>query len=262
MDRLWIFLVPLGLLALAEAVWPRRARTGFDLQRWAGASVLLVLGVLLSRLIVPAGLAGLALWAQGSGVGLLNWVTLPVWAAFAGSLVLLDLSVWGQHVAMHHWDGLWRLHRVHHADPGFDVTTALRFHPGEILVSLAWKGAVVVALGVPVEAALVFEILLNLGAMFSHSNLNLPVWLDRGLRYVMVTPDMHRVHHSVEHVEANRNFGFFLPWWDHLFGLYQSQPKAGHEAMLIGQTDWRGREEQAVRALLLQPLAAGPVAPD
>lgn len=253
MDRFWYFLIPLVMLMIAEALWPRRQRTLSRGSRWPSAALLLGVGLILTRLIVPAGLVGIALWGQQAGFGLFQWVDAPIWGAALVGYILFDFAVWAQHVAMHRFDILWRFHRVHHADPDFDVMTALRFHPGEILISLAWKGSVVALLGVPPVFVLWYEVILNVGAMFNHSNLRLPVGLDRGLRLLLVTPDMHRVHHSTDHDEANRNFGFFIPWWDRLFRLYQADPEQGHSDMEIGQKDWRSRQAQSFWALLIQP---------
>ncbi|MEQ9317484.1 MAG: sterol desaturase family protein [Henriciella sp.] len=215
---------------------------------------LLVVGAVLSRLIVPAGLAGLALWADSQSIGLFNLIDLPLWLVAAMSLLLLDLGVWAQHVLMHHVPVLWRMHRVHHADPHIDVSTALRFHPAEILFSLGWKAALVVAFGIPAWAAFVFEVALNAFAQFNHANWNVPRRADRWLRQIIVTPDMHRVHHSTEQAEANRNFGFCLSVWDRLFRLYKAQPDRGHDDMVIGQQDWRAARDQAPLQLLVQPL--------
>lgn len=234
MERLWFFLVPLAVLILAETAWPRRERHLGRSRRWIIAVVLLSIGVGLSRLIVPAGLIGLAYWANIQELGLFNYVAIPALLAGVICFILLDFAVWLQHYVMHRVPLLWHLHRVHHADRDVDVFTALRFHPGELLVSLFWKGAVVVALGADPLTVLIFEIALNLGAMFNHSNLNLPIWMDRRLRLFIVTPDMHRVHHSTDKREGNHNFGFFIPWWDRLFRLYTAQPARGHLEMDIG----------------------------
>jgi len=224
------------------------------LHRWPGAGLLLVTGVLLSRLILPAGLAGVAYWAHTNQLGLYQHISLMVGLKCILGFILFDLAVWCQHVAMHRLPLLWRFHRVHHSDPDFDVFTALRFHPGEILVSLAWKALIIIALGVPAWVALSYEIALNLNAMFNHSNLNLPRRLDQFLRWLIVTPDMHRVHHSVHADETDRNFGFCLPWWDHLSGLYTPQPRDGHEQMKIGLAQHRADKDQSLRALLVQPF--------
>ncbi len=253
MERFWYFLIPLAVLIAAEAIWPRRERVLTRWARWPSALLLMGSGIVLMRLIVPAGLVGIALMADAAAFGLFNQFTAPAWVVAIIGYLLFDFAVWAQHVAMHRVDFLWRFHRVHHADPDFDVLTALRFHPGEILISLAWKGAVVALLGAPAIFVLWYEVLLNVGAMFNHSNLKLPVGLDRWLRLGLVTPDMHRVHHSTDHTEANRNFGFFIPWWDRVFALYQSQPTDGHRNMQIGQTDWRAAKDQSIWALLVQP---------
>lgn len=253
MERFWYFLIPLAVLVAAEAIWPRRRRELTRLARWSSALLLMGIGIVFMRLLVPAGLVGIALLADTSGFGLFNQVAAPLWLVAIGGYVLFDFAVWAQHVVMHRVDFFWRFHRVHHADPDFDVFTALRFHPGEFLISLVWKGTVIALIGAPAIFVLWYEVLLNVGAMFNHSNLKLPLSLDRWLRLGVVTPDMHRVHHSTDHVEANRNFGFFIPWWDRLFGVYQSQPASGHEEMQIGQREWRETSDQSIWALLVQP---------
>jgi sterol desaturase/sphingolipid hydroxylase (fatty acid hydroxylase superfamily) len=170
------------------------------------------------------------------------------------SILLLDLAIYLQHVLFHAVPGLWRLHRMHHADLEFDVTTGLRFHPVEIVLSMVIKLAVVAALGAPAVAVLLFEVLLNATALFNHGTIRLPAGWDRVLRWVMVTPDMHRVHHSVIPAETNSNFGFNLPWWDRLLGTYRAQPKAGHDGMTIGIKQFRTRRDLWLDRMLLQPL--------
>jgi len=256
--RLVIFLGVFALFAGLEALRPRREAALPRLARWPGAAILLVIGGALSRLVLPFGLAGIALWAEARGIGLMNMLDLPALIAIPLAIILMDLAVWAQHVAMHRVPIFWRMHRVHHADPHLDVTTALRFHPAEILISLLWKGAVVILLGAPAIAAFWFEVILNALAQFNHANVKLPLWLDRSLRILIVTPDMHRVHHSVDHVESNRNFGFCLSIWDQMFRLYKAQPDAGHEAMTIGQTWAREAIDQRADRLLLQPLKPAP----
>lgn len=242
------------LFALLESFWPRRGLPLSRRERWLGALSLVAIGGLLSRLILPIGLVGIAVVLQQSQFGLFNYIRLSELLAFVIAFALLDLAVWVQHVVMHRVSWLWRLHRVHHTDPGFDVTTALRFHPLELLLSLAWKGSVIILLGASPEAVAAFVIILNAAAMFNHANLDLPLWLDRWLRLIIVTPDMHRVHHSTDYSEANRNFGFFLPWWDRLFGLYKAAPNDGHETMSLGSDQWREAADQSPIALLRQPF--------
>ncbi len=254
MERLFVFLAVIAGLVIAELIWPRRDLRATRAVRWPSAAGLLAISAVMARFILPAGLAGLALWAEVSRFGLFNLLEAPIWLEALVCLIVLDFAVWAQHVVLHQFDWLWRWHRVHHSDPEFDVTTALRFHPGEIILSLVWKGAIVVALGVPAYIALLFEILLSAGALFSHSNLAIPSKIDRWLRWIIVTPDMHRVHHSTDSVESNRNFGFFLPWWDRLFRLYKAAPQQGHELMQIGQDGWRQAKDQGIVRLLIQPF--------
>lgn len=251
--RLACFAGLLALLVVVERLWPRRGDHG---PRWRPLHNLALAGVdtALLRLVVPAGAIGAALWAQSAGVGLLPALGIDGWGAFAASLLALDCLIYWQHRIFHRVGPLWRLHRVHHTDPAFDVTTALRFHPLEILLSMGIKIAAVMALGCPPEAVLVFEIALNGCAMFNHADLRLPQWLDRGLRLLIVTPDMHRVHHSIDPSETHRNFGFCLSLWDRLFGSYLPQPRAGHEAMVLGQPDHRSPTDQRLDRLLLQPF--------
>jgi sterol desaturase/sphingolipid hydroxylase (fatty acid hydroxylase superfamily) len=232
--RMAAFLGVLGLVALAEIIAPRRALSVSKLRRWASNLGIVFLNSALVRLIFPVAATGFAAFAAARGWGLFNHLVLPYWAGFVASIVLLDLAIYFQHVLFHAVPALWRLHRMHHADLDFDVTTGARFHPLEILLSMVIKFGAIAALGAPAAAVIVFEVLLNATAMFNHANLRLPLELDHVLRLVVVTPDMHRVHHSVEECEANSNFGFNLPIWDRLFGTYRAQPAAGHERMTIG----------------------------
>lgn len=241
-------------LVVLEILMPRREPPLRRRERWPGAAAIFVVGAVLGRLVLPIGLAGVALFASERGIGLFNVVDMAPWLIGVAAFLLLDLAVWAQHVAMHHVPTLWRMHRVHHSDPHIDVMTALRFHPAEILVSLFWKAAVVLVFGIPAWAAFVFEVALNAFAQFNHANWNLPRPIDRVLRALVVTPDMHRVHHSVRREEANRNFGFCLSVWDRLFRVYKAQPDAGHQGMTIGQGDWRDRQAQSPWPLLRQPL--------
>ncbi|MGE0630234.1 MAG: sterol desaturase family protein [Hyphomicrobiaceae bacterium] len=196
----------------------------------------------------------MALIAEERGWGLFNVIGAPMWLAFIVSVLALDLAIYLQHVMFHAVPALWRLHRMHHADLEFDVTTGLRFHPVEILLSMGIKLAVVAALGPPAAAVLVFEVLLNATAMFNHSNIRIPAQVDRALRLIVVTPDMHRVHHSIHPSETNSNFGFNLPWWDRLLGTYRAQPREGHEGMTIGIEQFRTKRDLWLDRMLVQPL--------
>lgn len=256
--RLGAFLGALAALLLAERVFARGLARPLSWRRWPANLALPVIGSALVRLMAPAGAVGAALWAEAEGVGLLRLLEAPHWLAVLASVLLLDLVVYAQHRAFHHVPALWRLHRMHHADPELDVTTGLRFHPVEILLSLALKAAVVVALGAPAEAVLAFEVLLNATSMFNHADLRIPPRLDRWLRLVLVTPDMHRTHHSEIRAEADSCFGFCLPWWDRIFGTYVPRPAAGLDAAVIGVPGFRDPAQQRLDRLLLQPLRPEP----
>lgn len=186
--------------------------------------------------------------------GLLNAIALPAWLALPLAVVALDLAIYLQHVVFHAIPALWRLHRMHHADLEFDVTTGLRFHPVEIALSMGIKLQVIAALGPSALAVLIFEVLLNATSMFNHANLRLPAGIDRVLRWIVVTPDMHRVHHSIHPEETNSNFGFNLPWWDRLLGTYRAQPRDGHEDMTIGIEQFRTLHDLRLDQMLIQPV--------
>jgi sterol desaturase/sphingolipid hydroxylase (fatty acid hydroxylase superfamily) len=210
------------------------------------------------RILAPGAAIAVAIAGEAHGWGLVNALGLPVWVAVPLAIVLLDLAVYFQHVTFHAVPTLWRLHRVHHADLDFDVTTGTRFHPIEILISTGIKCAAVAAIGAPAVAVLAFEVLLNATAMFNHANGRLPEWVDGWLRWLVVTPDMHRVHHSVAYNESSSNFGFNLPYWDRLFGTYRAQPAAGHAGMTIGVDAFRSPEELRLDRLLAQPFRDTP----
>ena len=232
--RLGSFFAVLVGMALWEVLAPRRSPVSSRAVRWANNLALVAVNTLLLRLVFPAAAVGVAIFVDQQGWGLFNYYRLPGVVSGVLSVLALDLVIYLQHVMVHAVPLLWRLHRVHHADVDFDVTTGIRFHPFEILVSMLIKAAAIVVLGAPVAAVLVFELLLNASSLFNHGNVRMPVKVDRVLRWLVVTPDMHRVHHSVEDDETNSNFGFNLPWWDRLFGTYRDQPRAGHLAMTIG----------------------------
>ncbi len=248
-----ILLIMLGW----EQAAPRRAPSTRRRARRLVNLSLVVIDAALLWLLLPAAAVGASLFAGAHGWGLFNTVAAPPWLAALATVVALDLAVWAQHVAMHKVGPLWRLHRVHHSDVDFDTTTGIRFHPLEILLSTIYKAMVVVALGAPVAAVIAFEILLNASSLFAHGNVRLPPALDETIRRVVVTPDMHRVHHSVRREETDSNYGFNLSIWDRLFGTYRAQPRAGHDGMIIGLPQFRRSREQRLGRLLLQPLLPG-----
>jgi sterol desaturase/sphingolipid hydroxylase (fatty acid hydroxylase superfamily) len=256
--RLAAFLGVFAAVALWEIVAPRRAPTVGRRARWPGNLALLAVDVLAVRLLAPGAAIALAMAGEARGWGLLHATGVPAWLAVPAAVILLDLAVWFQHVVFHAVPLLWRLHRVHHTDVDFDVTTGTRFHPIEILVSTGIKCAAVVAIGAPALAVLAFEILLNATSMFNHANARLPVAIDRWVRLFLVTPDMHRVHHSVVCNETNSNFGFAVPWWDRLFGTYRAQPAAGHQAMTLGVDAFRTAGDTRLDRLLAQPFRDTP----
>ena len=252
--RLGCFVGILVLMALWEVATPRRPQSIRCRLRWPNNLALVVLNTFVLRLLFPFAAVGVAFLTQAKGWGLFNMVPLPAWLALPAAVVLLDLIIYGQHVLFHAVPFLWRLHRMHHADLEFDVTTGLRFHPGEIIVSMVIKLAAVLALGVAPLAVLTFEVVLNATSMFNHGNVRLPTRLDRVLRLFVVTPDMHRVHHSTERRETDSNFGFNLPWWDHLFDTYRDQPALGHHRMSLGIDRFRAPRELWLDRMLSQPL--------
>ena len=261
--RLSFFAGAFVVLAAAEAAWPRRARSFGRLQRWAtniGLSALNTLLLRLSYFVVPALGVIAALYAEAWGWGLMPLIGVRGWAAAILGFLILDLAVYGQHVAMHLVPPLWRLHRVHHADPDFDFTTGIRFHPLEIVVSQAWKIVVVLVAGAPAVAVLAFEIALNATSMFNHSNLNLPPAVDGVLRRIVVTPDMHRVHHSTSLEELDTNFGFNLSLWDRLFRTYRAQPAHDHTTMPIGLPSYHDEAATGFFWVLRFPFGRGPEA--
>jgi sterol desaturase/sphingolipid hydroxylase (fatty acid hydroxylase superfamily) len=255
--RLGVFLGVLLTLLVLERLLPWGHARPLGRRRWAGNFGLAFAGALLVRAVVPAAAVGTAAWVEARGLGLVPALGIPAWLAIPLSVVLLDLLIYGQHRVTHAVPLLWRLHRVHHADPELDVTSALRFHPVEILASMGLKMVAVVALGASPVAVLVFEILLNVTAMFNHAAIGLPQRLEAVLRLVLVTPDMHRTHHSEVKAETDSCYGFCLPWWDRIFGSYRAAPVAG-EAVVIGVEGWRAPAEQRLDRLLLQPLLGAP----
>jgi sterol desaturase/sphingolipid hydroxylase (fatty acid hydroxylase superfamily) len=246
--------VVFAAMALWEWFAPCRKLSIGRSPRWLGNLGILAIDVIAVRLLVPTAAVGVALIAAERGWGLFPLLGLPAWAAIVAGVIALDLVIYTQHYVFHHVPALWRLHRMHHADLDIDVTTGVRFHPLEILLSLAIKMAAVVALGVPAIAVLVFEVLLNATSMFNHSNVALPPRLDVIARWIVVTPQMHQVHHSIERAETDSNFGFNLPWWDRLFGTYCAKPAAGEQGMTVGLPIFRDMAELHIVRLLTQPF--------
>jgi sterol desaturase/sphingolipid hydroxylase (fatty acid hydroxylase superfamily) len=237
--RMSFFLGVFALMAFLEVLSPRRRPVLSKMLRWGNNLGLVIFNSILLRFIFPAAAVGVAALASEQGWGLLNYYSLPLWVSLAISLLVMDFVIYLQHILMHAVPILWRLHRVHHADLDYDVTTGARFHPIEIILSMLIKFVTIVALGPTIVAVVIFEIVLNAMAMFNHANVRLPLRMDHVLRQLIVTPDMHRVHHSVDYDEANSNFGFNLAFWDRWFGTYRDQPRAGHEQMIIGIQNYR-----------------------
>jgi sterol desaturase/sphingolipid hydroxylase (fatty acid hydroxylase superfamily)/uncharacterized membrane protein YdjX (TVP38/TMEM64 family) len=252
--RLGCFLGVLLMMMLWELLAPRRSQAVGRLLRWPNNLGLVLLDTVIVRLLFPLAAVGMAYFADAKGWGLFNLVHLPAWVAILAAVLLLDITIYGQHLAFHAVPWLWRLHRMHHADLEFDVTTGLRFHPVEIVLSMLIKLAAILLLGAPPVAVLVFEVVLNATAMFNHGNVQLAPRLDRAVRLIMVTPDMHRVHHSIDPRETDSNFGFNLPWWDRLFGTYRPQPALGHTRMVLGIDQFRDPRESWLHRMLVQPL--------
>jgi sterol desaturase/sphingolipid hydroxylase (fatty acid hydroxylase superfamily) len=256
--RLGAFLAVFTLLAIWELHAKRRMLSVRKPLRWANNLGLTLLNSVLMRGLLPVTAMSVADFAAGRDIGLLNVFELPFAAAVVVSVVALDLGIYLQHRIFHAVPILWRLHRMHHADLDIDVTTGTRFHPIEVLLSMLIKFVLIMALGPPVVAVLIFETLLNATSMFSHANARMPTALDDIARRFVVTPDMHRVHHSIDPAETRRNFGFNLPWWDRLFGTYQAQPRLGHDAMTIGLEHFRSPQDSYLHRLLAQPFKSTP----
>lgn len=264
--RLAAFLSIFVAMALFEILFPRRETAkhkGKPLKgkRWLSHGALVIVNSVVLRLIFPAAAVGTALYASANNIGLFNVIEVPWILAAIVAFFVLDFAVWLEHWASHKIPLLWRIHRMHHADTDFDVTTALRFHPLEIILSMVWKAAIVIALGAPVAVVLLFEIVLNGMAMFNHSNVKLPLWLDRLVRLVFVTPDMHRVHHSIIQPETDSNYGFNFSFWDRIFKTYTAQPKGGHESMEIGLEYYRDEKPSQILWFLSLPFKPLPKIP-
>jgi len=256
--RLRFFFGIFTLIALLEWLAPRRALTTSKTSRWFANLAIIALNPISVRLVFPVLPLGMALLAEERHWGLLNIMAIPYWLKVVTAVIILDLSIYLQHVLHHAVPILWRFHMVHHADLDFDVTTGMRFHPIEIVLSMGIKLMIVAALGPPALAVLIFEVALNGTSMFNHSNIHISEKVDRVLRLLLVTPDMHRVHHSVITRETNSNYGFNLPWWDRLLGTYKDQPERGHDGMMIGLSQFRDHKRLTLPQLLILPFVGDP----
>lgn len=253
--RLIFFFGIFAVMALWEVKAPRRPLSLTRKLRWSHNLGLIVVNSMLLRLFFPAAAVGFAWQAEAKGWGLFNQIELPGWMVVLGSVILLDLAIYWQHRLFHRIPMLWQYHQVHHADLDYDVTTATRFHPIEILLSMVIKMVAITLIGAPALAVMVFEIILNGCAMFNHGNVKLPSAIDKAVRTLLVTPDMHRVHHSVVRHEHNSNYGFNLSIWDRLFGSYVAQPAAGHIGMGIGLNRFRSPKFQLITEMLKMPFS-------
>ncbi|HKJ51380.1 MAG TPA: sterol desaturase family protein [Gammaproteobacteria bacterium] len=257
--RLGCFVAIFAVMLVWELIRPRRVLTVSRRNRWPANLGLLAINTLLLRLLFPAAAVGLAYSAADLQWGLFNRIDLPYWLEVAAAVLLLDLGIYGQHLAMHRVPLLWRLHRVHHADLDIDLTTGSRFHSIEILLSMLYKWLLILLLGPALFAVLVFELLLNGMALFNHANVRLPAGVDRVLRALLVTPDMHRVHHSILRRETDSNYGFNLSFWDRIFKTYVAEPAQGHDGMTIGIPDFRDlRQVDGLPGMLTLPFVARP----
>lgn len=256
--RLGFFIAIFATMIIWELLAPRRTLTTSKTVRWFANLAIISLNAAAVRLLLPLLPVGFALLAQMKGWGLLNSFSTPYWLKVLAGVMVLDLVIYLQHVMFHAVPVLWRLHMMHHADLDFDVTTGLRFHPIEIILSGCIKLAAVAVFGTPAIAVLIFQILLNGTSMFNHGNIRLPINIDRLLRLLIVTPEMHRVHHSVVIKETNSNFGFSFPWWDRLLGTYREQPAAGHQGMTVGLSQFRDPDRLTLPWMLVLPFVGDP----
>lgn len=254
MIRMTVFAGVFAIMAILEAIFPRKARTQARLHRWTTNWLLVVLNTALLRVALPTLAVEMAIISAENGWGILNLISAPFWIELIIAVLALDCLVYAQHVATHKIPVLWRLHKIHHADRDIDVTTGARFHPVEIILSMVFKLGCVVALGPSAAAVILFEVILNACAMFNHSNVRLAPSLDRALRLFIVTPDVHRVHHSVHQDETDSNYGFFLTVWDRLFGTYRAQPRDGHDGMVIGLSEYQTEKPAHLVWSILAPL--------
>lgn len=255
--RVFFFLTVLFVIMIWEWLSPRRKLSFSRLKRWPNNLLLIAFNSFLVRLVLPVFAVGAAIWAQKVGWGLLNHVAINFWFKVIICVIVFDFIIYLQHVIFHAVPLLWRVHKMHHTDLDIDTTTGLRFHPVEILLSMLIKIVAVILLGAPALSVLIFEVLLNATSMFNHGNIYIPTWIDRYLRLIIVTPDMHRVHHSIIWQETNSNYGFNLSWWDRLWRTYKPQPQAGHIDMTIGIEQFREPRYLAIGWLLIIPFIKG-----
>lgn len=252
--RIGSFIAMLIIMGSAESIWPRRVLTASKAQRWFSNISISILSTIAARLIIPIVPAAFALWCTQNGYGLLNTITIPQLIAIPLCVLTLDMVIYWQHFLFHHHRLLWRIHRMHHADINIDASTGIRFHPIEIILSVIIKLVAILVIGPPAIAVIIFEVVLNGCALFNHANVRLPLAFDARLRLLIVTPDMHRVHHSTNMREANMNFGFNFPWWDRLFGTYKEQPDLGHDNMQIGLNIFRAPNYGSLLKMLRMPF--------
>lgn len=260
--RLAIFLAVFAAMLLWEAWRPFRQAPEPKLARLTRHLSLMAFNVLSLRLLSGGGAYAAAFLAEQQGWGLLTFTALPAWLGFVAGLLLLDFAIYAQHVLFHKVPWLWRLHKVHHSDPAFDTTTAIRFHPVEIVLSMFYKMILVISFGITPLAVLCFEVLLNACAQFNHGNVRLPAAIEKALRWLVITPDLHRIHHSTERLETDSNFGFSVPWWDWWCGTYRAEPRRGQATMEIGLQEERNPARLGLVALLLLPFRSKPASSD
>jgi len=252
--RMTFFVGIFVIVALIELAVPRRPLTTSKAGRWFANIGIVIINTVVLRLLVPAGAVGISVWIGRQGWGVFNYMNWPIWIEVILSVILLDFVIYLQHLMFHAVPLLWRFHMMHHADLDYDLTTGTRFHPIEIIISLGIKATAISVLGAPAVGVIIFEILLNGTAMFNHGNFYIPLGIDRILRLMVVTPDMHRVHHSVFPSETNSNFGFNLPWWDRLMGTYRAQPTKGHDGMTIGLNQFRDPARLTLPRIIALPF--------
>ena len=252
--RLVAFISVFAVMAIWELIAPYRRLRYTKLQRWPHQLLLIIINSVILKLVFPIAAVGIALWAAGEGVGLMNVFSLDPWISIPVSIALLDLAIYAQHRVAHRWVWFWRIHRTHHIDTDFDLTTGLRFHPIEMVISMLYKMFVIVFLGAPAIGVILFEIILSGSSLFNHSNINLPKSIEPITRRLIVTPEMHRIHHSTLADEHNSNYGFFLSCWDRLFHSYTFQASNDDQTMPIGLEMMREPEDRRIDRIIMIPF--------